>query len=143
MTEQFHGVKVALLHDDQVLIYLRDSTPGLRFAGLWDLPGGGREGNESPEETAVREIQEEFGITISYDQLIFKKTYPSMHLESVTTRFFVGTITTQQIASIRFGSEGQRYMMLGIDEYLALQDAVAPLQDRLRDYISTVTPVKS
>lgn len=31
--------------------------------GVWDIPKGKMEGNESPEETAVREVEEECGIT--------------------------------------------------------------------------------
>jgi len=49
------------------------STP----KGLW-LPGGGQEGAESPEETAVREAQDECGFIISLgsrigvaDELVF------------------------------------------------------------------------
>ena len=44
----FHGVKAALLFGDKILVYKRDDKPGLRFANLWDMPGGGREGDETP-----------------------------------------------------------------------------------------------
>ena len=45
----FHGVKVAVLVGDKLLMHLRDDKPGLFNANMWDFPGGGREGNETPE----------------------------------------------------------------------------------------------
>ena len=35
----------------------------LRYVPGWRVPGGGRERNESPEEAAVRELEEEIGMT--------------------------------------------------------------------------------
>lgn len=34
-------------------------------------PGGGREGNETPEECILREIREETGLTVRVDRLLF------------------------------------------------------------------------
>jgi mutator protein MutT len=45
----------------QVLVARR--RPGRRFAGLWEWPGGKIEPGESPAQAAVRELQEETGIT--------------------------------------------------------------------------------
>src|SRR5690242_7727065 len=33
------------------------------YPGVWDLPGGHREPGESPEQTLVRELREEIGVT--------------------------------------------------------------------------------
>jgi hypothetical protein len=45
----FVGCKAALFCGDALLTYLRDDKPGLPWAAKWDLPGGGREGSETPE----------------------------------------------------------------------------------------------
>ena len=37
-------------------------TPGIPWPAFWDLPGGGREGTESPVECVLRETHEEFGL---------------------------------------------------------------------------------
>ena len=52
----FAGAKVALICGGDVLTYLRDDRPELPFPGCWDLPGGGREGEESAEACVLREL---------------------------------------------------------------------------------------
>ncbi len=39
-------------------------------AGQWALPGGRMEAGESPEETALRELEEEVGLKLGADQII-------------------------------------------------------------------------
>ncbi len=46
-----------------------------------ELPGGGREGDESPSECAAREVYEELGIHLTEDCLLWSKVYPSMLFE--------------------------------------------------------------
>src|SRR5512137_2863391 len=54
---------VALIDKDgRVLIAQR--PPGKSMAGLWEFPGGKVESGERPEETVIRELHEELGISI-------------------------------------------------------------------------------
>ncbi|MEI7694558.1 MAG: NUDIX hydrolase [Chlorobium sp.] len=48
----------------QVLLFLRDNIPAIPYPGLWDLPGGHLEENESAEECIVREMFEEMEINV-------------------------------------------------------------------------------
>jgi len=48
--------------DKRVLIAQR--PPGKKMAGLWEFPGGKLEPGERPEQTLIRELQEEIGITV-------------------------------------------------------------------------------
>lgn len=40
----------------------------------WQMPGGGVEDGESPEEAAIREVQEELGLALPIDSLTIKGT---------------------------------------------------------------------
>jgi 8-oxo-dGTP diphosphatase len=48
--------------DNRVLIARRPE--GKPMAGLWEFPGGKVEAGERPEETLIRELAEELGITV-------------------------------------------------------------------------------
>ena len=49
--------------DGRVLIAQR--PPGKPLAGLWEFPGGKVEADERPEESLIRELQEELGIAVN------------------------------------------------------------------------------
>lgn len=48
--------------DNRVLVAQRPE--GKALAGLWEFPGGKMEVGERPEETLIRELHEELGITV-------------------------------------------------------------------------------
>ena len=53
--------------DKRVLIAQRPQ--GKALAGLWEFPGGKLERGERPEQTLIRELHEEIGITVKEDCL--------------------------------------------------------------------------
>ena len=138
MDKYFNGVKVALLYEGKLLVYLRDNKPGLRFSGLWDFFGGGREGQETPFECIKRELIEELGITLEEKQIIFKKTFPAMHDPSQTGYFMVAQLTKENVDNIEFGSEGQEYKFVEIEEFMQSEDCVPLLKPRLKSYLDTL-----
>lgn len=48
--------------DGKILVTRRKA--GAHLAGLWEFPGGKLEGDESPVECLVREIEEELGVRV-------------------------------------------------------------------------------
>ena len=133
----FVGVKIALFCDNKLLVCLRDNTLGLRFANLWDFPGGGREKSETPVECAIREVNEEFAIKLVPDSIVWQKEYPAMHDSTLRAYFMVAKISQNEIDNIKFGGEGQRWKLMSIDEFLSRNDAVPHLKQRLQDYLNT------
>lgn len=53
--------------DNRVLIAQR--PPGKTLAGLWEFPGGKLEPGERPEQSLIRELREELGLTVKADCL--------------------------------------------------------------------------
>ena len=68
--------------DGRVLIAQRPE--GKPMAGLWEFPGGKVETGEKPEDTLIRELEEELGIVVKEACLapltFASHTYPDFHL---------------------------------------------------------------
>jgi 8-oxo-dGTP diphosphatase len=94
--------------DGRVLIAQRPE--GKPMAGLWEFPGGKVEQGELPEQTLIRELKEELGITVSEACLapltFASHAYPDFHLlmPLFVCRRWEGTVTAtegQRLAWVR------------------------------------------
>ena len=132
---EFTGCKIALICGDKILTILRDDKETIPWPNMWELPGGGREGNESPFECVAREVYEELSIQLSKDDIIWSWIYPSMLDENKKSVFLVGQLTQEQFDSIVFGDEGQGYKLVSLEEFLTSDQVVPQLQERVRDYL--------
>lgn len=73
----------------------------------WKLPGGKNYGNESPTETAVRELHEETGIKVSAaDLILLKEIDKSQHSSPHTLFVFVVGVDTFN-GLLDVGDEGE------------------------------------
>lgn len=124
----FGGAKLALYLGDQLAVILRDATPGLIFADHWDLPGGGREGRETPQGCALRECHEELGLLVPKSAIVWGQSFPE---EEAVKWFFVAQMPKAAVADVRFGNEGQRWRMIGEDEFINHDKTVPAFQQRL------------
>ena len=132
---EFSGCKIALLCDDKLLTILRDDKASIPYPNMWELPGGGREGEETPFECVQREVFEELGLKLEEADIVWVKEYPGMLDPDKTSIFMVGTITQEDFASIAFGDEGQAYQMMDVSQFLSDEKVISQLQDRLSDYL--------
>jgi 8-oxo-dGTP diphosphatase len=56
-------------------LLLAHRFPHVHLPDLWEFPGGKIEGDETPEECAVREVREELGIEIAIEGLLLRRPY--------------------------------------------------------------------
>ena len=131
-TTIFHGCKVALYLGPRLVILQRDDRPDIPFPGLWDFPGGGREGDESPEETLFREVREEIDLHLTSADLLWRCELDAAHTKGARVHFFVAQRPATDAARIVLGDEGQGWRLVSEAAFLALPDAVPSLPGRLR-----------
>lgn len=127
MTDDFAGAKIAILVRGQVLTLLRDDCAGIPYPGLWDLPGGGREGGETPEACALRELEEELGLRLDPRRIFHRRLYAAPE----RTWFFAARWPGLDFRRIRFGNEGQGWAAMPVAQFIAHPDAIPHFRNRL------------
>lgn len=97
-------VVACALVDSDGRILLAQRPEGKSLAGLWEFPGGKVEAGETPEETLVRELHEELGITTQIPCLapltFASHTYDEFHL-------LMPLYICRRFEGIPVGKEGQ------------------------------------
>ena len=77
-------VAACALVDADGRVLLAQRPEGKPMSGLWEFPGGKVETGERPEETLIRELEEELGIVVKEACLapltFASHTYPDFHL---------------------------------------------------------------
>lgn len=127
----FDGAKIAILRGEDVLTLLRDNRADLQYSNQWDLPGGGREDDETPIETVARELFEELHIVLDSTKIIYevRETVETPHGAAVY--FFVARWDGLADDDIALGDEGQRWCWMPVSDFVSRKDVVAPLRGRL------------
>lgn len=133
----FNGSKGFIFIGKKLLVYRRDANV-TNFPLMIDLPGGGKEGDETPFETFAREAKEEFGIEIRKENIVHSKAHQSIVEPWKQSYFFVAKLPQSEEASIVFGSEGTEFYLLEVDYYLSREDVIDRHKVRLRDYLSLI-----
>lgn len=57
-----------VIEKDGFFLLLERAKPARNQSGFWELPGGGLEFGESPQEALVREVFEETGLIVSVEK---------------------------------------------------------------------------
>lgn len=122
-------VIIILEKDNKYLLTLRhDIDPANAFLhNKWQLPGGGLEFAERPEETAVREAREELGIEVEIEGLV-------PHIYTEVRGEWHGVFITYNIkmknpnAEIVINDEASRYGWFTLDEIKELHTLPGTLE---------------
>lgn len=133
--QHFASAKIALFHSETILTYLRDDFATIPWPGKWDLPGGGRKGAETPLECVLRELHEEFGISLAPARIVWSRSYPSWAQDGLLTFYFAAPLTQDDIDGIVFSDEGQHWRMMAVAEFLSHPDGIPHQQQSVRDYL--------
>ncbi|MCX4758651.1 NUDIX hydrolase [Kitasatospora purpeofusca] len=111
--DDFEGVMVLVTDArGRLLMHHRDHNPGIAWPGHWTPIGGWREGRETAEETAAREVAEEAGITVSGLRPV---PGPQHDLVHPLTRVLHGVWDGPE-TDLRLGDEGLAVRMVPLDE---------------------------
>ncbi len=130
----FVGAKLALYLGDQLVVILRDDLPDLIFPNHWDLPGGGREGDETPLVCALRECKEELGLLVPPDAVVWGRAFAE---PAGTKWFFVARMPATAADDVVFGDEGQGWALMNEGTYIAHPMAVPAFRYRIKLWMAS------
>lgn len=133
----FHGTKALIQVADRVIVLRRDAR-GFHHPLQIDLPGGGREGHESPFETLHREIIEILNISIEKDDIMYSRRYANNGHQSDDSFFVVTRRLDLDESKIVFGEKGLMYHFMTIHDYLENTESVEKQKERIIDYLNAV-----
>ena len=108
----------------QVLLVLRDNIPTIPYPGVWDIPGGHIEDNETAEECIVREMLEEIEVTVEGCTLfrVYEFSDRTEHVFMKQADFDLQNIVLHEGQMLRWFSRNETSkveLAYGFDEVLA------------------------
>lgn len=129
----FSGAKLLLFVGPDLVVMLRDDRPDIPFPGCWDLPGGGREGQESPVACVLRETREEVDLSLGADDLVWGREFAG----TVDATWMFAAHPPETSANIlTLGHEGQALRLMAPSEYLTHPKHVPHFAARLQLYLA-------
>lgn len=136
MNMPFAGAKLALFIGTRVAVIRRDDIAGIPWPDYLDLPGGGREGGETPLACALRETREELGLVVPVPVVTWGKRFTEGGGDKW---FFAGHLPEEVASQIVLGDEGQSWQLMEPQMFIAHPKAVPHFQTRLALYLSGVS----
>lgn len=131
--QDFAGAKLALFLGERLAVIRRDDRAGLVWPGYWDFPGGGREAGESPAACALRETQEELGLVVPPEALVWARAF--VRPDGTVGWFFAAHLPLEWADMVRLGDEGQEWALMTAQAYLLHPLAIPHFKERLRLYL--------
>lgn len=107
--------------------------------GKWEFIGGKIDSNESAEQALMREVNEEIGLSLNTDQLVFMgKVYHDYQDKKVYLYTYEVYLTKQQYHDVSYcqkGLENQDLRWLDMDEMIAKVNQFPIANARIMDWI--------
>lgn len=133
------GTQIILLNDRrEVLLYLRDDKPEIRFPNHWCLLGGYIEPGETPAECIRREIDEELGVQLPANEIhhvvTHERDFGIEHTFHARVTFEIDDVTLTEGQGLRWMTETEAAATkLGYEDNAVLADFFESL-DRQTTY---------
>lgn len=127
-------VAAVALVDADGRVLLAQRPEGKQLAGLWEFPGGKVEPGERPEQTLVRELKEELGISVK-EACLAPLTFASHAYD--TFHLLMPLYVCRRWEGVPHGAEGQALAWARPNEMrnFPMPPADEPLIPMLRDLI--------
>ncbi len=126
------GAGIAVVNGRDVLLIRRSDS------GRWDVPGGGADAGETPEQTARRELREETGLSVGALCVLgvfpHRYTYQDGNVVDWETHVFVAEFAGGEVRASYDATEARWWSLA------ALPDDVS---DATRGYFAALTAVRA
>ncbi len=104
--------KAIVVYKKKVLLLLRDNIPTIHAPNKWSLPGGCGEDKEGPEQTLLRELEEEIGVIPTR----FLYRGKSQGRDRAKRCLYFVKLTDEEAGRLRLGDEGQKMEFFSLDQ---------------------------
>jgi len=91
--------------------------------------------SRSPPGNAPRASFEEFALVLPPTQITVARAYPAVAPGGLPTWLFAGWLTAADVASIRFGDEGQHWQLMPIADFIECDHAIPHLRQRVARFV--------
>jgi 8-oxo-dGTP diphosphatase len=122
MTDLPNAASVGIVRYGKILLIKRALAP---YQNLWTFPGGRMEPNETIEQCAIREVQEELGLTVRNPRHVVTQSLGqdgTYRLAVFTTTDYVGTVKpSSEIADHKWVDPG---MLIALRTTSRLDDVI-------------------
>lgn len=117
----------------QVLLVKRSDTDTF-LPGFWELPGGGVDGEESPQEALEREIREEVGLSVSvYEPLKMSQYTLEENVEKIIKTEICFLCIPEASTTVTLSHEHAEYRWVSQEEI----NALFPLSSYIQQVVKT------
>lgn len=114
MSKLQHGaVNAIILNKNKEILFTERSLSDDFLPGYWELPGGGIDYGETPQEALIREIKEECGLEIEIIKPIAANSYFIKDVQRIEITFLCRVINP---AGVKLSHEHSDYKWLKIAE---------------------------
>lgn len=125
--QDFGGAKLILFIGDRIVVLRRDQKPDIPWPGRLDLPGGGRERDETAEACVLRETREEVGLYLEPSALIWRQ-------QLNRGVFFAAHLPAHSEEQIVLGGEGQGWLLMEPNTYVSHPEAIPHFAEMVKAY---------